>query len=141
DIYALEEPLQPGDSLTLSFDVRFAHRGFANEGPRSSGAGIAILDNGTYFTSGALPFIGYQPMRELWSADDRRKYGLPRQITLPPPGDIDPSVAANPPATFDAVVSTTANQVAVAPGELRQTWSEGDRRYFHYVSDVPISGM
>jgi aminopeptidase N len=28
----------------------------------------------------------------------------------------------------------------VAPGELRRTWSEGGRRYFHYVSDVPLNG-
>ena len=140
-IYALETPLQPGDSLTLSFDVQFEPRGFSNSGPPTSGAGTAILDNGTYFTSGALPVIGYQPMRELWSADDRRKHGLPRQITLPPPGDIDPSVAANAPATFDAIVGTDEGQVAVAPGELRRTWSEGGRRYFQYVSDVPISGM
>ena len=141
DIYALEEPLQPGDSLTLSFDVQLERRGFTNSGPRSSGAGIAVLENGTYLTSGALPVIGYQPLRELWSADDRRKHGLPRQVTLPPPGDIDPGVAASPPATFEAIVGTDEDQVAVAPGELRRTWSEGGRRYFHYVSDVPISGM
>ena len=141
DIYALEEPLQPGDSLMLSFDVRFDHRGFPNEGPRSSGAGIAILENGTYFTSGALPVIGYQPLRELWSADDRRRYGLPRQVTVPAPADIDPSVAANAPATFEAIVGTDSNQVAVAPGELRRTWRDGSRRYFQYVSDVPINGL
>jgi ABC-2 type transport system permease protein len=141
DIYALEEPLQPGDSLTLSFNVKFERRGFGNSGSRTGGAGTAILENGTYFTGGALPVIGYQPLRELWSADDRRKHGLPRQITLPAPGDIDPSVAAVPPATFEAIIGTDEDQVAVAPGELRRTWSEAGRRYFHYVSDVPISGM
>ncbi|HEX5075601.1 MAG TPA: M1 family aminopeptidase [Gemmatimonadaceae bacterium] len=141
DIYALAEPLQPGDSLTLGFDVRIEHRGFANDGPRSSGAGIAILENGTYLTSGALPVIGYQPLRELWSADDRRRNGLPRQVTLPAPADIDPSIAATAPATFEAIVGTDSNQVAVAPGELRHTWREAGRRYFQYVSDVPINGM
>ena len=141
DIYALEEPLQPGDSLTLSFDVEFERRGFRNKGLAKSGAGIAILQNGTYFTSGALPVIGYQSLRELWSADDRRKHGLPRQLTLAPPDDIDPNVAASSPATFDAIVGTDSGQVAVAPGELRRTWSEGGRRYFHYVSDVPINGL
>ncbi len=141
DIYALEEALQPGDSLTLSFNVTFEPRGFTNSGSRTSGAGTAILENGTYFTSGALPVIGYQPLRELWSADDRRKHGLPRQVTLPPPGDIDPSVAATAPATFEAIIGTDEDQVAVAPGELRRTWTEAGRRYFRYVSDVPISGM
>jgi hypothetical protein len=146
-IYALDEPLQPGDSLTLEFDVRFQQRGFRNSGLRSNGAGQAILENGTYLTSSALPVIGYQPMRELWNAEDRQQFGLPRQLTLPPPGDIDPSLASRAPATFDAIVSTDADQVAVGPGELRRTWTEGGqggqggRRFFHYVSDVPVSGM
>ena len=140
-IYALETPLQPGDSMLLDFDVRFARRGFSHGSLRSNGAGQAILPNGTYLTGSALPVIGYQPMRELWSAEDRRKHDLPRQITLPPPGDIDPHLVAWPAATFDAIVSTDADQVAVAPGELRRTWTEGGRTYFHYVSDVPITGM
>jgi ABC-2 type transport system permease protein len=140
DIYALKEPLGPGDSLTLNFDVTFERHGFRNSGPRASGAGTAILENGTYFASGALPVIGYQPLRELWSADDRRKFGLPRQVTLPPPADIDPSVTASAPATFEATIATDTGQVAVAPGELRRTWTEGGRSYFHYVSDIPING-
>jgi ABC-type transport system involved in multi-copper enzyme maturation permease subunit len=139
-IYSLNEPLQPGDSVTLNFDVRFERRGFRNRGLGSTGAGMAILENGTYFASGALPVIGYQPMRELWSAEDRRKYGLPRQLTLPPPGDIDASVAAGAATTFEAIIGTDADQVAVAPGELRRTWTEAGRRYFQYVSDVPING-
>jgi hypothetical protein len=140
DIYALEEPLRPGDSLTLEFDVQLERRGFRNVGLGPNGAGRAIVRNGSHFTSGALPIIGYQPMRELWSAEDRRKHGLPRQLTLPPPGDIDPSVAAYGAAAFEAIISTDAYQVAVAPGQLRRTWSEAGRRYFHYVSDVPING-
>ncbi len=140
EIYALEEPLQPGDSMMLNFEVQIERRGFSNSGFRSSGAGIGILENGTYFTSGALPIVGYQPLRELASANDRRKHGLPRQITLPPPGDIDPHTTARAPATFEAIVGTDDGQVAVAPGELRRTWSKGGRRYFHYVSDVPIVG-
>jgi ABC-type transport system involved in multi-copper enzyme maturation permease subunit len=134
-IYALEQPLQPGDSLLLSFTVEFTPRGF-----RNSGASTAIVENGSYFTSGALPVIGYQPLRELWSAEDRRRHGLPRQVTLVPPGDIDPNVVAGAPATFEAVIGTDEDQVAVAPGELRRTWMDGGRRYFHYASDVPISG-
>ena len=82
DIYALEEPLQPGDSLTLSFDVKFEPRGFTSSGPRTSGAGTAILENGTYFTSGALPLIGYQRRRELSSAGERREHGLPARPAI-----------------------------------------------------------
>ena len=134
-IYTLREPLQPGDSLTLGFEVDYAPRGFSH-----GGAPRAVVANGTYFTSAALPAIGYQARRELTNPDERRKNGLPRQVTLPNPGDIDPHVAAEPAAVFDAVVGTDADQVAVAPGVLRRTWTEGGRRYFHYGSDVPISG-
>lgn len=140
EIYALDTPLQPGDSLTLNFDVRLEPRGFGNSGPRKTGGGSAIVPNGTNFTGGALPLVGYQPRRELWGAEERRKQGLPRQLTISPPDDIDPSLAAGVPATFEAIVGTDAGQVAVAPGELRRTWTEGGRSYFHYASDVPIGG-
>ncbi|GAB3493152.1 M1 family aminopeptidase [Spirosoma knui] len=139
-IYALDKPLQPGDSLTLHFEVKFKPKGFRNSGLNPNGAGQGILENGTYITGDALPVIGYQPRRELWSAEDRRKYGLPRQITLPDPGDVDPNVTATAPTTFEAVIGTSGNQVAVAPGELRRTWRNAGRRYFQYVSEVPIIG-
>jgi ABC-2 type transport system permease protein len=108
---------------------------------RTSGAGIGIVKNGTYFTNGALPVVGYSPMRELWSAEDRRKHGLPRQVTVASPSDVDPSMAAGTPSTFEATVGTAADQIAVAPGELRRSWRERGRQYFQYVSDVPIAGM
>jgi ABC-type transport system involved in multi-copper enzyme maturation permease subunit len=135
-IYALAKPLQPGDSLTLSFEVRFEPRGFSN-----SGGSDAVVANGTHFTGAALPAIGYQPGRELTSPDDRRAQGLPRQVTFPTPDDVDPNVAAGTRAVFEAVVSTDEDQVAVAPGALRRTWMERGRRYFHYASDVPIGGQ
>jgi ABC-2 type transport system permease protein len=140
-IYALADPLQPGDSLTLHFDVKIGRPGFRNAGVRASGAGRDIVRNGSYFTNGSLPTIGYSPMRELWSSDERRKYGLPRQVTVQTPSDVDPRMAAGDGSTFDAVISTSADQVAVAPGELRRSWSAGGRRYFHYASDIPIGGM
>jgi aminopeptidase N len=33
---------------------------------------------------------------------------------------------------YEAVVSTSIDQTALAPGELQKEWSEGNRRYFHY---------
>jgi len=135
-IYALHEPLQPGDSLTLEFAVDIEPRGF-----RDTGAGTPIVANGTHFTGRALPVIGYQPGRELLSAADRREHGLPRQVTLPTPEDVSPEVATGSATTFDAVMVTDAGQVAVAPGVLRRSWTEGARSYFHYVSDVPVRGL
>lgn len=39
---------------------------------------------------------------------------------------------------FEAVVSTSKDQIAIAPGYLQKEWEEGDRRYFHYKMDRPI---
>lgn len=134
-IYALEQPLQPGDSLWLDFEVRFEPRGF-------SGRGVAapVAANGTNFTNEWLPAIGYQPFRELSDAQARQAHGLaPR----PPIPSLDDPAARNDMTgaeriAFEAVVGTDEDQIAVAPGTLRRTWTEGGRRYFHYSSDVPI---
>ncbi|HSJ08598.1 MAG TPA: ABC transporter permease, partial [Longimicrobiales bacterium] len=135
-IHVLEQSLQPGDSITLDFDIAIEPRGF-----RNGGAATPITPKGTHFTGRALPLIGYQPDRELTNAADRRRHGLPRQVTFPTPDDVAPEVATGSGATFDAVMVTDAGQVAVAPGVLRRTWTDDGRRYFHYSSDVPIVGQ
>jgi ABC-type transport system involved in multi-copper enzyme maturation permease subunit len=134
-IYALTQPIAPGDSITLTFEVSVKPHGF-----RNTGRDTPIVPNGTHFTGEFLPLIGYQRSRELTSADDRRREGLPRKLTFTTPDDVDPDVSAEGGATFDAVVSTENGQVAVAPGELRRRWSERGRSYFHYASDIPIVG-
>ena len=39
---------------------------------------------------------------------------------------------------FETVVSTSADQIALAPGYLQREWTQGDRRYFHYKMDRPM---
>jgi hypothetical protein len=38
---------------------------------------------------------------------------------------------------LDITVSTSADQYAVAPGELVRTWKEGDRNFFRYADEHP----
>ena len=135
-IYALEKPLQPGESLQLGFEIHFEPRGF-----RNSGADAAVVANGTYFKSQDwLPAIGYQQSREIGDAGSRRLYGLAPRLDVPPLDDVEARGAwsITERAAFDAVVGTDDDQTAVAPGALRREWREGGRRYFHYASDVPI---
>lgn len=78
-IYALEKPLQPGDSLQLSFEVHVAPHGF-----RNNGVDAFVVENGTYFTNlDWLPAIGYQPNRELNGAGVRKQYGLAPRPAFP----------------------------------------------------------
>ncbi|HST57784.1 MAG TPA: hypothetical protein VLK84_03780, partial [Longimicrobium sp.] len=133
-IYALERPMQPGDSLRLRFRVRAEPRGF-----RNGGVDALVVANGTTFTGEALlPAIGYQPERELRGAGERRAHGLAPRPFLPPLDDARARQAAagDQRALFQAVVGTDEDQVAVAPGALRRTWTAGGRRYFHYATDA-----
>jgi ABC-2 type transport system permease protein len=142
-IYALEKPLQPGDSLQLSFEVHVAPHGF-----RNNGADAFIVQNGSHFTNRDwLPAIGYQRNRELAAVGVRRQYGLAQRPAVPALDKpaLDNSArrirVGGAPITFEAIVGTSGAQVAVAPGTLRRTWTEGGRRYFHYVTDVPINSQ
>lgn len=135
-IYTLKMPLQPGDSLRLDFDVHVKPRGF-----RESGIDDSVSANGTSFLAGDwLPAIGYQRDRELTSAADRRKHGLAPRPLIASLDDVEARKNRGAGITFEAVVGTDANQVAVAPGALRRTWRKGTRRYFHYATDAPIGG-
>jgi ABC-2 type transport system permease protein len=131
-IFGLEEPLQPGDSLRLQFTVLV-------DGFRNRGADASVVPNGTFFTNADwLPAIGYQPRRELSSATDRRKHGLPARPLIASLHDVEARRSPGEWTLFEAIVGTAENQIAVAPGALRRTWTESGRRYFHYATDGPI---
>lgn len=135
-IYALAQPLQPGATLRLDFAVQIVQHGFGNRG-----VDPAIEANGSYFTNAAwFPIIGYQRLRQLISAADRRMYGLAPRPLLASLNDADTSglTTHRGGVTFEAVLGTAVDQIAVAPGALRRTWTEGGRRYFHYSTDAPI---
>ncbi|WP_309893777.1 M1 family aminopeptidase [Archangium sp.] len=133
--YALEAPLQPGESLRLDFEVRFQPRGFSNQGIDAS-----VVTNGSYFQHREwLPAIGYQEDRELSGGGERRAHGLTPRPAFRSLSDVEASQGVNGVRmAFEAVVGTEEGQVAVAPGSLRRTWTENGRRYFHYATDFPI---
>lgn len=135
-VYALERPLEPGDALRLDFEVRVEPHGFGNRGVDS-----AVTANGSAFTNRSwFPFVGYPRQRELVSAADRRAHGLPPRPEIASLHDVEghEPAARGGGIAFEAVLGTDEDQVAVAPGALRRTWTEGGRRYFHYSTDAPI---
>jgi ABC-2 type transport system permease protein len=132
-IYELQEPLRPGDSVRLDFRVRVEPRGF-----RESGVDPALAANGTSFTSEWLPAIGYQRSRELVTAADRREHELAARPLIPSLQDARARNGRAGGVAFGAVIGTDMDQVAVAPGALRETWTEAGRRYFRYSTSAPI---
>jgi ABC-type transport system involved in multi-copper enzyme maturation permease subunit len=135
-IYTLKEPIQPGDSLHLNFEVHIKPNGFDNNGVNPS-----IVENGTYLRSqDVLPAIGYQENRRIRNAQDRKKYGLAPRPELPSLYNVKTREYRDHAQGigFEAIVSTTENQIAIAPGALQRKWTKGGRSYFHYTTNAPI---
>jgi ABC-2 type transport system permease protein len=133
DIYQLEEALQPGDSIVFTFNISNKPNGiFRNNSP--------IRANGTFLNNTIFPRIGYNSASELQGQESREKYGLPPKERMAPPTD---SVALQNTyiaydadwINFETTISTSPDQIAIAPGYLQKEWTEEGRRYFHYKMD------
>ena len=137
-IYKLDEAIQPGDSALLEFRITKRNRGFLN-----NGFSREVVYNGTFY-SNLLPSFGYSQEEELESDEYRKKYGLKEKIDDLPPQDDEQgrrTLLFNDDADlvhFEATLSTSPDQTAIAPGYLQKSWEENGRRYFHYVQDTPI---
>lgn len=140
--FALNKTLLPGDSLSITIENLLEHKGFEN-GRGSTG----IIANGSFLNNGAvLPNLGYNSNAELGDRNTRKKYGLKPKDRMPElvrdscgsacmvnylTDGISDWVAV------ETVISTSADQIAIAPGALINEWTEGERRYFRYRVDQP----
>jgi ABC-type transport system involved in multi-copper enzyme maturation permease subunit len=137
-IYTLSQPLPPGEETRLAFELAYVSHGFENRVTNTQ-----VVENGTFVNSGIMPAFGYEPRNELAEDATRRKYGLPPKERVPSLDDDAArrnnyiSVDADW-VDFETTVSTTPDQIALAPGYLQREWTEGGRRYFHYKMDAPI---
>lgn len=135
----LTPPLAPGERTALAVELTWGQHGFRNENDFH-----AIVENGTFVNNRQfLPSFGYREEFELVTDSDRRTEGLSPKDRLPP--RTDPAGLARNYLTSDAdwidfrtVVSTEADQLAIAPGYLQKEWRDGDRRFFEYEMDSPI---
>jgi ABC-2 type transport system permease protein len=135
-ILKLATPLAPGAKLTLAFSVDVRRPGFTN-----SGAPDTINLNGTFFNNAEqFPHFGYQDGLELRDRSERRKRGLGEPVRMAKLEDA--AARANSFfggeadwVSFDTTVSTSGDQIAVAPGYLQQRWEKDGRNYFHYKMD------
>jgi ABC-type transport system involved in multi-copper enzyme maturation permease subunit len=138
-IFRLDPPLPAGAAMTVAFDLGIAYPGFVNSGVRGK-----IVQNGTFFdSSDFLPHLGYQRTLELQDPNERRKRGLPPVQRLPKLEDEAArrnSYISNEAdwVNYESTVSTSPDQIALAPGELIREWSENGRHYYHYKTDAPI---
>lgn len=119
-VLRLHTPMLPGDSIRLEFQL-------ANKPNHILRPNHLIEPNGAYLTSLICPAIGYRP--DSYSASPA-----------------DTSALVNHYRSFDSdfihfetILSTSADQIALTPGELVEKWSHNGRNYFHYRSEWPAT--
>lgn len=136
--FKLDKSLAPGDSFTTQFEMKLAYTGLENESP--------VKGNGTFFNNSSWPTMGYNDGYKIQDEDKRKEYGLKEIPTLPSQLDsngLNKSLFdnLNHYLTFEATLSTSPDQIAIAPGYLTKEWMQDGRRYFHYKMDRPISNF
>lgn len=133
DIYVLEEPLKPGDSILLTAEIwNKPNTLLRNNSP--------VRGNGTFINNGLFPTFGYSGAGELVDNKVREKYGLEPKDRMN--SIYDTSAYGNTYISssadwidFETTISTSKDQIAIAPGYLQKEWEENGRRYFHYKMD------
>lgn len=135
--FTLSRPLQPGETTTLAFDLRYEKTGFPNDDLNTD-----IAANGTFLTMPA-PSIGYRSESEISDETERKKHGLPPRPRRAPASDAaarqNPYIGSDADwIDFEATVRTAPDQIALAPGYLQREWTERGRRCFRYKMDAPI---
>lgn len=121
-------PLASGDTAHFTFSLEVVQ-------PRIRAAGFdeSIAANGSFLLNTRIfPQPGYN--RGYQENDPVTR----RQLSLP---EVAPVDTTSPPSwiSFEATVSTDADQVAVAPGTLEREWEEGGRHYFSYANPSMIN--
>jgi ABC-2 type transport system permease protein len=131
-IYALEQPLAPGEVLTLTFSIGHESHGF-----RDGNELAQFAENGTFFDIDFFPDIGYDPDIEIDDPRRRREEHL---------GALEEMAQRDDPVhsrinlfssnadwiTYHTVVSTSADQMAIAPGYPVRAWDKGGRHFYEY---------
>ncbi|ANH81358.1 hypothetical protein A8C56_10505 [Niabella ginsenosidivorans] len=136
-LFRLQQPLQPGDSIVYRFDVVYSPRGLLDR------IHSEVVSNGTFISNALFPMIGYDPRLELGENKARKDYGLPPKARM---AKVDDTLARRYNyishdadwIRFEATVSTDEGQIALAPGYLQKEWKAGGRHYYQYRMDSPI---
>ena len=140
-IYKLNKPLQPNQEIPIEINVKYLTKGFENNNELTS-----IVANGTFLNNiTVFPNIGYSSGAELSDKNTRKKYGLPKKEIMPKlqancSTHCMRNYISNGTSDFtciETVISTTNDQIAIAPGTLVKKWTANNRTYFHYQIDHP----
>jgi ABC-type transport system involved in multi-copper enzyme maturation permease subunit/extradiol dioxygenase family protein len=130
--------IQAGDSLLFDYDMLVENKGFSALGGNSR-----ILTNGTFIDSDMFPSFGYKKGNEIVDRKKRKELELPPTAGMPEMNDSTALMNnyVNSDADwihYEAVVSTSSDQIGITSGDLVKEWKKGDRNYYHYKLDQKV---
>ncbi|MAJ50303.1 MAG: hypothetical protein CMB82_01650 [Flammeovirgaceae bacterium] len=140
-ILGFDKPMLPGDTIEMTITSQYITKGFKN-GRGSTG----IINNGTFLNNfELLPSLGYDERKELSEKNTRKKYDLKPKIRMP---KLEINCEGNclrnyltmgtsDYINFETTISTSSDQIAIAPGSLTKYWEEKGRNYYQYKVDHP----
>lgn len=134
-LFKTKQKMLTNDSIMVSFDFEYKILPINNHQSFN-----AIVENGAFMRiSNYFPKIGYNVDSEIGDKSERENRKMPLQDALT---KVDAPVE-NPYnyefINFDAIISTAANQTAISVGELVNSYSKNNRKYFHYkVENIPF---
>jgi ABC-2 type transport system permease protein len=137
--YRINPALSPNESIEMSFVVESKTQGIENQVSNSE-----LVQNGTFFNNSIAPHFGYSADRRIMDPNVRKKYKLPPADSVPTLtrecGDACQYNYVGQDADWvnvETVISTSSDQIAVAPGSLIEKWVKDERNYFRYKLDHP----
>ncbi|MFD0931894.1 M1 family aminopeptidase [Psychroflexus salinarum] len=136
DIFKFDESLLPGEEVKFTFEMQ-------NEPNTLLNQKSMVRTNGTFINNRIFPSFGYRSNYEIQNNKTRKKYGLVPKERMKSP--LDSTALGNTYISddadwidFETTISTSKDQIAIAPGYLQKEWVEEDRAYFHYKMDKKI---
>ncbi len=137
--FTLDKILKPEEIREFTFDLIIQQQGFVHAQPD-----LSLVKNGTFIRNNQItPHIGFNPKYRITDEKVRKAYNLPslnRMAKLEDISQYNISAMRNDSdfIEFRSTVSTTAEQMAIAPGTLKNQWMEQGRHYFSYEMAMPM---
>ena len=130
--FKLNSSLSPGQRTKMNFSFVSSWSPFTGHTPFNS-----IIDNGSFMRiSNYYPRLGYQTNNEMTNSKERKKRNMPDETPIRKLEDEETQPYDF--IDFDAVVSTSEEQIVVGVGDLMSEWKSEGRNYFHYKSSGKI---
>lgn len=137
-IYRFDELLAPGEKAMLTFSTSRSHQAFS-----TTGYGDKLVKNGTFLNNAEIaPILGMDLHDLLADRSARKRNGLDPDLRMPKLGDHqarERNFLRNADwVNADITITTSADQIPVAPGSLVSDVTEGERRIAQFRSSAPI---